>query len=172
MLVGVLQGSSLAEYGALSRGSPLPIVVPPVVYLSTPSEVLSRELTNRLSVKEETITVEMQTVLFKNIYNQKTSLPGYYASLKPTQGTSDELRKGLGVHIEGNFCPFMLIAHDGMRSRATRYFLRSFADALAKSVLEFQLHIASSYKNEHLPIFDAYAEEAFELLGQDAGDFA
>lgn len=162
MLVGVLSGSSISDYHALTRNAPIQLIEPPVVYLSTPEEVVSRQ--DLLSNPSEPLMLDLQAVMFRNLYNPTTRLPGYYAAATSpsTQGFSvDAVRKlMLKEVLDRGFTPFFLIAHDGMRSAACRTFLRSFGNALASRLLRFQLTEANPSNPDHVEVFSNFNPEA------------
>lgn len=160
MLVGVMFGPSIAEYGALAGSAPATLIIPPVVFLSRPNEKITLEMSQKLADPDLDLIIRMKPTVFRNIYNARTSLTGFYAAMVPEKLSVDELRQKLGVKEPVPFIPFMLIVHDGMRSQSVRLFLRSLSDALSTRIFEFKVYVASNHIEEHLPLFDDFAEEA------------
>lgn len=171
MLVGVMCGDSMHEYHLMTSGSPVQMIEPAPMWLSTPTEGLSMSLKDEIrqaDIRNSDFgpTVEMRPVMFRHLLNPDNRLPGLYAALLPADGsTALELRRKLGVKVEDeSFIPNMLIVHDGMRSQSSRNFFRTFSEMCAKRTFTFLLFEAQSYKEEHAPMFENYNPEAQQEL--------
>jgi hypothetical protein len=133
--------------------------MPPVVWLSSPDEQVSVEAISFLTDNTD-VEVQMEPVLFRDLYNPTTGLSGLYAACLPEDGSAVDLRKRIGVlSPDPSFVPSFLVAHDAMRSFNTRKFFRAFNSALARRRLTFTLFLADPDNPEHKVLFDNYNTE-------------
>jgi hypothetical protein len=159
MLIGVLCGNSLREYHEMSGASPIPIIKPALLYISYPDALRG----NSGSPLEGCI-VEATPRMFRHVYNPATRRTSFYAGVS-------------GINIEGNssigsipytpegdfpFVPHFKIAEDGMQSKSSRSFLKSFSDSLAKRVFTFEVFVAN--KEDHTILFEDFNSEASREL--------
>jgi hypothetical protein len=164
MLVGVLSGPSLKEYHNICLGAPIQLIEPPIIWLSSPEERLSGALKQALtkSDAEENhgVKIQMRAVMFRDLLNFTTNLPGMYAACLVADGTpAFELRSKLGVKDpDPDFIPNFLVVHDAMRSLKCRKFFRSFCGALSKRIFTWVLFEAHNYIPEHKTLFENYNE--------------
>lgn len=170
MLVGVLTGSSVSEYHALSRNSPITLIQPPILYLSSPEEHPGVAMSDKID--EVQPVIHTRAAMFRHLYNPRTQIPGYYAAVMPSEKESsiDSVRTALGIPSKtDDFVSYFLIAHDGMRSAACRSFLRSFSNALVNMDLAFKITVADPKNPDHAIIFENFNEEAnLEFQGAKA----
>ncbi len=159
MIVGVLMGESLRWYHALTRLAPLPMIVPPIVYLSRPSESVHKDSIRQLQDFSRDLRVQLKVLATRNGYNPDSGIPGFYAAMTPLHLNITELRDKIGLlQFREPFIPTMFICKDGMRSKASRMFCRSIGDSLFDKPLDFQLYAASEDDPQHATIFEHYNE--------------
>ena len=112
------------------------------------------------------IEVNMDPVMFRNLYNPKTGLSGLYAACLPEEGSAFDLRTHFGVTApDPTFVPSFLVVTDAMRSFNCRKFFRGFSGALCLRRLVFTLFIADENNPDHAPLFENYNSEVNHELG-------
>jgi hypothetical protein len=157
----------------LYSASPLEML-PPVAYLSSPTEtVFSSARSSRwqppISGEEYSPTpllVEFTPYSFKNLYNPTLRRTEFCAALNLSNapgpaGVREFRRNSLGMETDwaNPFIPYFVIAYDPARSRTTRNFCFSVANALASRTLRFNLiptslpTIVGNYNPESLSEF-------------------
>lgn len=162
MLVGILFGDSLREYHELSAGAPVQLIIPPVLYLSRPDELLSRDTASQLSSLADTSGVSciVQPTMFRNLFNPANSNREMCAACLPLgEMDSRDTRRRLGVQSFGDFVPYFKIVNDAMQSLSCRRFFRSFTDALSRRRLMFTVFDADQSNEQHQMLFEQYNSE-------------
>lgn len=165
MLVGVLNGPSLATYQEAVRLAPIQFIAPPMVWLSSPEESLLSAAVSHFRDEGTISKIVLKCAAFRHLYNPGNQLPGFYAALVPSEGSIRDMRHRLGVlQWEDPFVPVMLLCHDGMRSKASRAFCNSLANYLINIPLSFELFVTDASNPDHQTAFDNYNTEAVEVF--------
>lgn len=160
MLVGILTGDSLRSYYEATRLAPVQFIVPPAVWLSSPTENIQTSVIQSLNDESSKHVVRMKTTLFRHLYNPENGMPGFFAALTPESSSMSELRHTLGIlEADEPFIPSMLMCHDGMRSHSTKQFCRALSESLFREVLNFELFMVDKNNPEHSTLFNNYNQE-------------
>ena len=165
MLVAVLTGPDLAYYHNLTRLSPVPFVVPPILWLSKPEENVGKDVIRHLEDEGSNVQVQLIPAMFRHLFNPNSGITSYYAAMS-SKSPLIQFRKELQIlEYTDTFIPYMLICQDGMRTRSVKQFCVSLANQLVSKIMTFEVFYADENNPEHKTIFENYNAETQEAFG-------
>jgi hypothetical protein len=156
MLVGLLTPNSLDSYLPYTKSAPVEVPASPILFLTSDVETLTPEAYNafvagvdasslsELILRAHTRKLQVTVRMFssKVIYNNHLSLSqliGYVEVVKPEGFSFSDLRQSV-LHEElTKLTPYIRLMDNPMQSKATRVFMNSLQNSLAKIELEFSL---------------------------------
>lgn len=163
LLVGVLTPESAEFLSQLMSGSPIRHVESPLLFLSSPSEVLSKSSPFQSGDFEKELSVGVFT--FRSVYNPSTKLTEFCCLVGQPESSYENVypldRSGFGLdHKDPSFIPYFALAFDPNRNGSSKAFLRSIGDALSKPNYTLNFRVFSTEDPEVKNVFNQYVASA------------